>query len=96
VLLGEANLFETALIEVKKTWELSLDDFELENPDWDDFVDSIVARVSSGLGIDATGENLSADLDKMLLYEEGAIFQPIEEYLPLAYLQNYPLTLCQS
>jgi hypothetical protein len=88
VLPEVAYLSKTAFTEVKKKWELSSDDFELENSDWDDCVDSIVAKLSSGLGIDGTGETLSADLDKMLLYEKGAIFQPIAEYTTLTYVKN--------
>lgn len=73
---GEETIVDT---RVRKTWELSPSDFELRNPAWKKFVNSIVAKVSEGLGVDATGTAVSAELYKMLLYDEGAMFKPHQE-----------------
>ena len=64
---------------VRKTWEVSPNDFELKNATWQPFVESIVAKVSVGLGVDANGKGVSAELYKMLLYYEGAMFKPHQE-----------------
>ncbi|KAH6672517.1 hypothetical protein B0J14DRAFT_74998 [Halenospora varia] len=73
---GEETIVDT---RVRKTWELSPSDFELRNPAWKKFVNSIVAKVSEGLGVDATGTAVSAELYKMLLYDEGAMFKPHQD-----------------
>jgi len=38
-------------------------------------------KVSAGLGVDASGKGVSAELYKMLLYDNGAMFKPHQEYL---------------
>jgi hypothetical protein len=73
---GEETLVDTS---VRKTWEISPGDFELRNPAWQSFVQSVVTKVSAGLGVDATGNSVSASLYKMLLYDEGALFKPHQE-----------------
>jgi len=73
---GEETLVDTS---IRRTWEISSSDFELKNPAWQPFVESIVAEVSAGLGLDATGNGVTAELYKLLLYEEGAMFKPHQE-----------------
>jgi hypothetical protein len=73
---GEETLVDE---NVRKTWELSASDFELRNLAWQAFLESIVAKVSAGLGVDATGKGVSAELYKMLLYDKGAMFKPHQE-----------------
>jgi hypothetical protein len=73
---GEETLVDSS---VRKTWELSAGDFQIRNPAWKPFLESIVAKVSAGLGVDATGKGVSAELYKMLLYDEGAMFKPHQE-----------------
>ncbi|TVY44089.1 hypothetical protein LOCC1_G004493, partial [Lachnellula occidentalis] len=73
---GEDTLVDTS---VRKTWEVSPTNFELKNPAWQLFVKTVVARVSTGLGVDATGNGVSAELYKMLLYDEGALFKPHQD-----------------
>jgi hypothetical protein len=73
---GEETLVDS---RVRKTWELSAGDFQIRNPAWEPFLKSIVAKVSAGLGVDATGKGVSAELYKMLLYDEGAMFKPHQE-----------------
>lgn len=75
---GEETIVDTA---VRKTWELSPQDFQLQNPAWNNFVQSIVVKVSKGLGVDPAGNGVSAELYKMLLYDEGAMFKPHQEYV---------------
>jgi hypothetical protein len=64
---------------VWKTWELSPSDFEIRNPAWQTFLQSVVEKVSAGLGVNATGKGVSAELYKMLLYDKGAMFKPHQE-----------------
>lgn len=64
---------------VRKTWEVSPTDFSITNPAWDDFLQLIVKRVTKGLGVSSNGLGVSAELYKMLLYEEGAMFKPHQE-----------------
>ena len=73
---GEQTIIDKS---VRKTWELSPTDFELQNPAWNSYIETIVARVSSGLGISNCGKGISAQLYKMLLYDEGALFKPHQE-----------------
>jgi hypothetical protein len=73
---GEQTIIDTS---VRKTWELSPDDFELRNPAWMSFIRSTVTAVGVGLGIGACGRGVSAQLYKMLLYDEGALFKPHQE-----------------
>jgi hypothetical protein len=73
---GEETIVDTS---VRKTWEVSPGEFELKNPAWQPFVESIVAKVSAGLGVDAAGKGVTAKLYKLLLYEEGAMFKPHQE-----------------
>jgi hypothetical protein len=70
---GEETLVDTS---VRKTWEISPGDFELRNPAWQPFIQGVVRKVSAGLGVDATGNGVSAELYKLLLYDEGALFKP--------------------
>jgi hypothetical protein len=73
---GEQTIVDS---NVRKTWELSPSDFEIRNPAWQPFLKSIVAKVSTGLGVDSTGNGVSAELYKLLLYDEGAMFKPHQE-----------------
>ncbi len=73
---GEETIVDTT---IRKTWELSPQDFEIMNPAWIPFVETIVAKVSAGLGVDAAGKGVSALLYKMLLYVKGAMFKPHQE-----------------
>ena len=45
---------------VRKSWELSPSDFKIRNPAWQNFLQSIVVKVSGGLGVDSTGNEVSA------------------------------------
>lgn len=73
---GEETIVDSS---VRKTWELSPTDFGIRNPAWQEFLKSIVAQVSAGLGVDMTGDAVSAELYKLLLYDEGAMFKAHQE-----------------
>jgi hypothetical protein len=73
---GEETIVDT---NVRKTWEISSSDFKVRNPAWKPFLQTVVAKVSCGLGVDSTGKGVSAELYKMLLYDEGAMFKPHQE-----------------
>lgn len=63
---------------VRRTWELSADEFEIKNPAWNIFLNTILAHVEAGLGV-AVGKGVAAQLYKLLLYDEGAMFKPYQE-----------------
>ena len=63
--------------DVRKTWELNADQFQLVNPAWQETLGNITERVQVELGL-RTG--IKAMPYKMLLYEEGAMFKPHKEY----------------
>lgn len=69
---GEQTIVDTS---VRKTWELSKEDFEMKNPAWNTYVQSILNKVGTGLGFHATSDSISAQLYKLLLYEPGAMFK---------------------
>jgi hypothetical protein len=73
---GEQTIVDAT---VRKTWELSPGEFELRNPAWKPFLETIVAKVSEGLGVDAAGKGVTAQLYKLLLYDEGAMFKAHQE-----------------
>jgi hypothetical protein len=73
---GEETIVDTS---VRKTWEVSPGEFELKNPAWQPYIESIVAKVSTGLGVDTAGKGVAAELYKLLLYEKGAMFKPHQE-----------------
>jgi hypothetical protein len=74
---GSQTIVDTT---VRKTWELSPDQFELRNPAWQKTVQNIVAFVCKLFGIQAASSDVKAELYKMLLYETGAMFKPHKEY----------------
>ncbi|TAQ83888.1 hypothetical protein B7494_g7785 [Chlorociboria aeruginascens] len=64
---------------VRNTWEISPGDFELKNPLWSKVITEITTKVSAGLGVDSAELRVSAQLYKLLLYEEGAMFKPHQD-----------------
>lgn len=61
-------------IDVRRTWELGPDQFELTNPKWGKLVEEIVAIVQQELGLE--DRRLTAHLYKLLVYETGGFFLP--------------------
>jgi hypothetical protein len=60
--------------DVRRVWELDPDQFQLTNPKWNDLVTSIVKDVQQALGLE--GRKLTAQLYKLLVYEQGSFFLP--------------------
>lgn len=55
------------------TWILPADDFEIQNPAWALFLQSVVTKVSAGLGVDSTGKSVSVGLDHLSLRDAGPV-----------------------
>lgn len=68
---GTETLVDT---DVRRTWELDPDQFQLTNPKWEELVKEIVANVQRELGLE--NRKLTAHLYKLLVYEKGGFFQP--------------------
>lgn len=67
---------ETVVDEnVRKTWELNVDQFSLKDPSWPATLTKIAAKVQRELGCPRKAK-VKASLYKLLLYEEGAHFKP--------------------
>ncbi|KAL8838689.1 MAG: hypothetical protein Q9176_004929 [Flavoplaca citrina] len=70
---------ETVIDEsVRKTWELNPNQFNLVNPTWNSTVTELVDTVSIELGCDPD-VSVEAHLHKLLLYVDGAHFQPHQD-----------------
>ena len=68
---GMETLVDT---DVRRTWELDPDQFQLTNPKWEELVEEIVANVQHELGLE--DRKLTAHLYKLLVYEKGGFFLP--------------------
>ncbi|PMD40435.1 hypothetical protein L207DRAFT_624945, partial [Hyaloscypha variabilis F] len=65
--------------QVRRPWQLLDFEFEIKNPAWEPFLQSIVREVCKGLGVDAAGNGVQAKLCKMLLYDPGSAFEPHQD-----------------
>ncbi|KAH8811098.1 hypothetical protein F5884DRAFT_781170 [Xylogone sp. PMI_703] len=65
---GDQTLVDTS---VRKTWELDHTQFQLVNPVWKPFLDTVVKHTSSSLGM----LEVSIQPHKLLLYEQGSFFK---------------------
>lgn len=63
---------------VRKTWELDPNAFRFQNPEWQPCVSRIARTAARGLGC-SEGASIMAELYKLLLYEEGAMFKAHQE-----------------
>jgi hypothetical protein len=68
---GTETLVDT---DVRRTWELDPDRFQLTNPKWEELIEKIVANVQRELGLE--DRKLTAHLYKLLVYEKGGFFLP--------------------
>jgi hypothetical protein len=68
---GQETLVDTS---VRRVWRLTPDQFKLTNPQWQPFLDGIVAAVQKELGLDT--HKLRSHLYDLLLYEPGSFFLP--------------------
>lgn len=64
--------------DVRRTWEINADQLEFREPTtwWDQNIRDLEKRVGEELGMTA---NVKAELYKLLIYEEGAMFKPHTE-----------------
>jgi len=70
---------ETVVNEsVRKTWELNPDRFEFLNPEWQPSMQKVASSAAQQLGL-AEGVSVKAELYKLLLYEEVAMFKAHQE-----------------
>lgn len=63
--------------EVRRTWELDPEQFQLTNPHWDELVTQITGQAQAALGLE--GRELQAHLYKLLLYEKDGFFLPHQD-----------------
>jgi hypothetical protein len=68
---GTQTLVDT---QVRRSWELDPEGFQLTNPKWEQLIESIVGDVRRELGL--KGRKLSASIYKLLVYEKGDFFLP--------------------
>lgn len=73
---GEETLVDTS---VRRSWELDPSQFSLRNPEWTPMMKSILSSVCNGLQLSSGSEDVTAELYKLLLYEEGAFFKPHQD-----------------
>jgi len=57
---------------VRDTFEISPDKFSFQNPDWTNFLQNVVTKVATGLGLPPNLPPPRADLYKLLLYKAGS------------------------
>ena len=60
--------------DVRRTWELDPEQFQLTNPKWDALLATIIGDAQEELGL--KDRKLTAHLYKLLLYEKGGFFLP--------------------
>ena len=65
---GEETLVDT---EIRRTWQINADKVRIEGRSWAQTLDAIVARCAAGLGVT---DPVSAELYKLLVYDEGSFF----------------------
>jgi predicted 2-oxoglutarate/Fe(II)-dependent dioxygenase YbiX len=65
---GEDTIVDT---NVRRTWQIAPDKVNLTGRSWSKSLDAIVEKVSAGLGVTST---VSAELYKLLVYDEGSFF----------------------
>ena len=65
---GSETLVDT---DVRRTWQIDSGQVSLTGRTWADTLETIVGRVADGLSVDG---QVSAELYKLLLYEEGSFF----------------------
>jgi hypothetical protein len=85
---------ETVLdLSIRNTQELNADQFEIRNPAWQEYISRTTERAARDLGV--CGQNVRADLYKLLLYGPGAHFHKHKEYIHAHLVDLHILTLRQ-
>lgn len=67
---------------VRKTWEIDGNRVKLRHPAWPEEFNKIVSTACGQLGVVGGVDAVEAQLYKLLIYEEGAMFKPHKEYVP--------------
>ncbi|KAH0562687.1 hypothetical protein GP486_002644 [Trichoglossum hirsutum] len=60
----------------KGIWELDADKFHVRNPRWHLALRKIIKKVGSDLGVESGADEIRAEVNKLFVYEEGAISKP--------------------
>ena len=68
---GELTIVDTS---VRCTWQLSPSQFTIDNPDWEESMQTLLARVKADLGC-SVNLTVTCELYKLLLYEPGGFFK---------------------
>jgi hypothetical protein len=66
---GEETIVDT---DVRQSWQISADDFELGNPQWHEALQAAADRIGKDLGL--SGCKIGFAPYKLLVYEEGSFF----------------------
>ena len=64
---------------VRKTWEIDGSKVSFSNEAWSGWLQDVVETVAQDLGVAGGPQSVRAQLYKMLLYEEGAMFKAHQE-----------------
>jgi hypothetical protein len=75
---GSQTLVDEA---VRKTWEIDGSKVSFSNHSWHGWLESVVRAATKELGVASDPKNVRAELYKMLLYENGAMFKTHKEYV---------------
>lgn len=66
---GEETIHDT---NVRKSWQIAAEDFELTNPQWEEALQEAVAQIGKQLGLDDC--KIEFEQYKLLIYEKGGLF----------------------
>lgn len=67
----------------KYTKELGVNNFQLCNPAWAEYLQDLIKRLGPGIGFPGSPTGIRAELSKLHLYEEGAMFKPHKGFVVL-------------
>lgn len=73
---GSETLVDTS---IRKSWQIDPAHFHIQNPQFNSKIDSIVRAAVKDLNVPCGPDNVTAELYKLLLYEEGAFFLPHQD-----------------
>jgi hypothetical protein len=68
--------------EVHRNWEIDGRRIKLRHPNWPTVLDGIVSKVCKDLQIAGGTAAVDAQLDRLLVHEEGAMSKPHKELVP--------------
>ncbi|MCB0047245.1 MAG: hypothetical protein KDD92_17600 [Caldilineaceae bacterium] len=66
---GEETIVDT---DVRKSWQISAEDFELTNPQWEEALQESVNQIEKQMGL--SGCEIEFEQYKLLVYAEGSFF----------------------